>query len=192
MKIKLYYIFIVCISLSSCSNTDENKIRTKDETIEKRIIQQNDWSNADSAQKIKWLEEAYDSPDSLKKYVSKDFNEISDLIKSKQLIDNYPEIKFDFQTHNFDTVVVGSTVKHSFKFENLGPGPLQILSVKAACGCTVLKDWPKGLIEKGEKGEIPIEFNPKFSGKTKKYISIIANTKPATKRLYLEGYVLDK
>ena len=53
----------------------------------------------------------------------------------------------------------------------------------------VLKDWPKKPIMVGEVGEIPIEFTSKKSGFTKKYISILANTKPATTKLYLQGYV---
>jgi hypothetical protein len=103
--------------------------------------------------------------------------------------ENPPVIKFELDVFNFDTIAIGSTVSYTFKFENLGPSPLLIHSVKAACGCTVLKEWPKQPIMVGEVGEIPIEFTSKKSGFTKKYISILANTKPATTKLYLQGHV---
>ena len=54
-------------------------------------------------------------------------------------------------------------------FENTGKTPLIIHSVKAACGCTVLKGWPKHPIMPGESGEIPIEFNPKSPGSQRKF-----------------------
>ena len=103
--------------------------------------------------------------------------------------ENPPSMKFELDIFDFDTIALGSSVSYTFKFENLGPSPLLIHSVKAACGCTVLKEWPKQPIMVGEVGEIPIEFTSKQSGKTKKYISILANTKPATTKLYLKGYV---
>lgn len=103
--------------------------------------------------------------------------------------ENPPSMKFDVDVFEFDTIALGATVSYTFKFENLGPSPLLIHSVKAACGCTVLKEWPKNPILEGETGEIPIEFTSKKSGFTKKYISILANTKPATTKLYLQGYV---
>jgi hypothetical protein len=103
--------------------------------------------------------------------------------------ENPPSMKFELDVFDFDTIALGSSVSYTFKFENLGPSPLLIHSVKAACGCTVLKEWPKQPIMVGEVGEIPIEFTSKKSGFTKKYISILANTKPATTKLYLQGHV---
>jgi len=103
--------------------------------------------------------------------------------------ENPPSMKFEKDIFDFDTIALGSSVSYTFKFENLGPSPLLIHSVKAACGCTVLKEWPKKPIMVGEVGEIPIEFTSNQSGFTKKYISILANTKPATTKLYLQGHV---
>ncbi len=103
--------------------------------------------------------------------------------------ENPPKMEFEIEVFNFDTVAVGESVNHTFKFKNLGPGPLLIHSVKAACGCTVLKEWPDYPIEVGETGEIPIEFSSNHPGPKSRYISILANTKPASTKLYLEGYV---
>ena len=103
--------------------------------------------------------------------------------------ENPPIISFEELIYKFDTVALGSKVEHSFIFTNTGKTPLLINSVKAGCGCTVLKGWPKTPIEPGEQGEIPVILNTNRTGYTKKYISILANTRPATNKLYLEGFV---
>ena len=103
--------------------------------------------------------------------------------------ENPPIIDFEELIYKFDTVALGSKVEHSFKFTNIGKTPLLINSVKAGCGCTVLKGWPKTPIEPGETAEIPVVLNTNRTGYTKKYISILANTRPATNKLYLEGFV---
>ena len=104
--------------------------------------------------------------------------------------ENPPVINFEESIFNFDTVALGSKVEHTFRFTNNGNTPLLINSVKAGCGCTVLKGWPKTPIKPGEKGgEIPVVLNTNRTGYIKKYISILANTRPATNKLYLEGYV---
>ena len=107
------------------------------------------------------------------------------------LIDNLnpPIMEFEEEIHNFDTVALGAEVPYSFKFENTGSSFLLIHSVKAACGCTVLKDWPKEPIPPGGTGEIPIILTTKRKGYTKKYISVLSNTKIGVQKLYLEGYV---
>jgi hypothetical protein len=102
---------------------------------------------------------------------------------------NPPIIEFSDLIFEFDTVALGSKVEHTFKFKNTGKTPLLINSVKAGCGCTVLKGWPKVPIEPGQGGEIPVVLTTKRTGHTKKYISVLANTKPATSKLFLQGYV---
>lgn len=104
--------------------------------------------------------------------------------------ENPPVIEFSELEYFFDTIAMGSSFSHTFVFKNVGETPLLIHSVKAACGCTVLKGWPKHPILPGESGEIPIEFTPKRPGSQRKYISIIANTRPATSRLFLKGEVV--
>ena len=109
----------------------------------------------------------------------------ADLIDPK----NPPIIEFSEQIFEFDTVALGAQVEHTFKFKNIGKTPLLINSVKAGCGCTVLKGWPKTPIEPGKGGEIPVVLTTKRTGHVKKYISVLANTKPATSKLFLQGYV---
>jgi hypothetical protein len=104
--------------------------------------------------------------------------------------ENPPVIEFSELEFVFDTLAMGSSISHTFVFKNVGKTPLLIHSVKAACGCTVLKGWPKHPIFPGESGEIPIDFTPKRPGSQRKYISVIANTRPATNRLFIKGEVV--
>tara|TARA_B100001287_G_C22400352_1_gene397567 strand:- start:127 stop:558 length:432 start_codon:yes stop_codon:yes gene_type:complete len=113
------------------------------------------------------------------------FEITADLIDPK----NPPVIEFSELIFQFDTVALGAKVEHVFKFKNTGKTPLLINSVKAGCGCTVLKGWPKVPIEPGKGGEIPVVLTTKRTGNVKKYISVLANTKPATSKLFLQGYV---
>jgi hypothetical protein len=103
------------------------------------------------------------------------------------MLENPTTIEFEDSEYDFGEISLGSSVELSFKFKNTGESPLIIQSVKAACGCTVLKDWPKEAIMPGESGEIPIVFTAKFPGDQKKYVSIIANTRPSITKVYLIG-----
>ena len=109
---------------------------------------------------------------------------------SAEMLENPTTIEFEEPEHDFGEVSVGSAIDFSFKFKNTGESPLIIQSVKAACGCTVLKDWPKGIIQPGESGEIPIVLNTNFPGEQKKYVSIIANTRPSITKVYMVGTVV--
>ena len=124
------------------------------------------------------------------------FGCVSDNINNSQKItadlinpENPPILKFQQEIFDFDTVALGSKVEHTFTFINTGKTPLLINSVKAGCGCTVLKGWPKKPINPGETGEIPVVLSTLKTGFIKKYISILANTRPATNRLYLQGFI---
>ena len=99
-------------------------------------------------------------------------------------------MKFEQEIYHFDTVALGSEVQYAFRFENTGDSYLLIHSVKAACGCTVLKGWPKEPISPGGTGEIPIVLTTKNKGYNKKYISVLSNTKVGIHKLFLEGYVV--
>ncbi|MDC0313840.1 DUF1573 domain-containing protein [Flavobacteriales bacterium] len=106
---------------------------------------------------------------------------------TSDMLENPTTIEFEDPEHDFGEISLGSSVEFSFKFKNTGESPLIIQSVKAACGCTVLKDWPKEAIMPGESAEIPIVFTAKYPGDQKKYVSIIANTRPSITKVYLIG-----
>ena len=84
------------------------------------------------------------------------------------MLENPTTIEFEDPEHDFGEISLGSSVEFSFKFKNTGESPLIIQSVKAACGCTVLKDWPKEAILPGESAEIPVVFTAKYPGESEK------------------------
>lgn len=101
-----------------------------------------------------------------------------------------PIATFEQAIFNFDTVAVGEKVVHSFKFTNTGKSPLIISSVKPACGCTALKDWPQDPIAPGAGGQITVEFNSGgFSGPIEKSVFVRTNTVPVDNILKITGVV---
>ena len=104
--------------------------------------------------------------------------------------DKVPVFQFEEETHDFGTITDGEKIQYAFKFKNVGTGDLVIRSANGSCGCTV-PEWPKEPIPPGGSGVINITFDS--SGKTgaqNKSISIISNTVPNTKTLYITGDVL--
>ena len=101
-----------------------------------------------------------------------------------------PIMEFDNEVFEFENAPIGTTIKHTFKFKNTGETAVILHDVKASCGCTVLKGWPKEPLAPGEEGEIPVEFTPKATGENLKTVSIVANTVPSTKKLTIKGTVV--
>ncbi|CAG5083231.1 DUF1573 domain-containing protein [Parvicella tangerina] len=104
--------------------------------------------------------------------------------------ENPPVITFDNPDFDFGEVAVGAVVEHEFKFTNTGTGNLIIHDAKPSCGCTALKNWPKGAIKPGEGGSIPIEFTPSHSGEVTKTVSVITNCSPSVLKLQIKGNVI--
>ena len=111
------------------------------------------------------------------------------------LIDNEnpPVMTFEEEEYTFGEVIMGEKVKHIFEFTNTGKSNLIIHSVKATCGCTVPKNWPKKPIAPGETGKIEVVYDSAIGGggKKSKRVSIVANTNPPQTYLYLKGNVLE-
>lgn len=99
--------------------------------------------------------------------------------------ENPPVITFEEMDVDFGDVAVGETVSYEFEFSNTGTGNLVIVDAKPSCGCTALKNWPKGVIKPGEGGTIPIEFTPNHAGKTFKTVSVITNCSPSVVKLQI-------
>lgn len=96
-------------------------------------------------------------------------------------------INFKEPKKDFGKVLASSTNKHTFVFTNTGTEPLVISNAKGSCGCTVPK-WPQEPIAPGETGEISVEYKPAGqSGVQTKFVTITANTNPATTQLTITG-----
>ncbi len=66
--------------------------------------------------------------------------------------------KFDSEYHDFGKITDGESVRHKFKFTNVGKGDLVISDVQAACGCTS-PNWSKDVIPPGGEGYVETVFN---------------------------------
>jgi thiol-disulfide isomerase/thioredoxin len=98
---------------------------------------------------------------------------------------NAPVIQCDKPIHDFELVMAGPTLKHSFELRNAGKAPLKIERVKPSCGCTIAGSYPK-TIEPGQSGLFPFSLASKklHSGPFSKSIQISSND-PATPQLRL-------
>lgn len=72
--------------------------------------------------------------------------------------DAKPVATVDEPIHDFGSNWVGGMLDHTFKIKNTGNADLEILQVRAACGCTVVGKHPK-VIKPGETGEFPVRLN---------------------------------
>lgn len=99
------------------------------------------------------------------------------------------DLRFEKDTFNFGEVLEGEKVVHAFRFKNVGNNDLIISNAVGSCGCTV-PTWPKEPIKPGQTGVIHVEFDSeKRAGKADKTITVYANTEPAYRRVYLQGFV---
>ena len=102
-----------------------------------------------------------------------------------------PKFTFVQDVYDFGQIKQGEKVSYSFKFKNTGSTPLIISSASASCGCTV-PSYPEEPIQPGEESKVDVVFdsNGKMGMQTKT-ITLVSNTIPNTKVLYLRGEILD-
>ena len=99
------------------------------------------------------------------------------------------KIEFEETVYNFGEITAGDTIRHTFRFKNIGNVPLVIAGAEAQCGCTV-PEWPREPISPGDTGEIKVVFNSAHKiDKQDKKVSVIANTNPDITVISLQGFV---
>lgn len=86
-----------------------------------------------------------------------------------------PSVNFEQRNYNAGKVLEGEQVVYAYKFTNTGKADLEILSVKASCGCTATEPKEK-IIAPGKTSEIVATFNSKGrSGMQNKSITVKTN-----------------
>ncbi|MDE5760449.1 MAG: DUF1573 domain-containing protein, partial [Bacteroides sp.] len=99
------------------------------------------------------------------------------------------DIKFEKTTHNFGTFSESKpVVTYTFKFTNVGDGPLVIHQAVASCGCTV-PEYTQEPILPGKTGTVKVTYNGegRYPGHFKKSITLRTNAKTEMMRLFIEG-----
>lgn len=76
---------------------------------------------------------------------------------------------------DFDTIVEGDTIRHTFWFTNSGGSDLKIKQAWPSCGCT-MPTYTDEVIKPGSRGKIDVEFHSAgLTGQVEKYIIVINN-----------------
>ena len=105
-----------------------------------------------------------------------------------QMASATPRIVCDASTHDFGEAVSGSLVEHDYVVRNDGDTSLEILSVRASCGCTAV-NASQNLVAPGETASIHARLD--LSGRTglqMKTITVTSNDpQNPTYQLVLRG-----
>ena len=102
---------------------------------------------------------------------------------------NLPDMKFDEEVFDFETITQGEKVSHDFKFKNTGNKNLIIANASADCGCTVA-EVPKKPVPSGEGNIIRVSFDSDGKhGMVTKEISIMTNCIPARRVIKIKANI---
>lgn len=102
-----------------------------------------------------------------------------------------PKFSFVNDAYDFGQIKQGEKVSYSFKFKNTGSTPLIISSASASCGCTV-PSYPEEPIQPGQESQVDVVFDSQGKmGMQTKTITLVSNTIPNTKVLYLRGEIIE-
>ncbi len=85
-----------------------------------------------------------------------------------------PRIQFAETSFDFGEMARGASVRHSFKFTNVGDARLIIENAKTGCGCDYA-DFPKEPIAPGAEGEITYVYDGNRVGKFTKCARVFCN-----------------
>lgn len=88
-----------------------------------------------------------------------------------------PQIVFEKLEHDFGAVWDFERGSAAFRFVNTGDETLEILTVKAACGCTTT-ELARTTFAPGEGESIDVQFDPKGRGSQRKTITVVTNAGP--------------
>lgn len=95
-----------------------------------------------------------------------------------------PSLKVVNPTFDFGKVFQGTAVKHTFRLENAGAGPLIIGAVQTSCGCTVAQPTKK-LVQPGDYSEIAATFDTTADKGPAQRIITVQTNDPLLKQLKL-------
>ncbi len=100
---------------------------------------------------------------------------------------------FDAPTHEFGTIIQGTTLTHSFTFRNTEKNTVTISRVGSSCGCTVANVSHRILLP-GKGGQLTTSFDSSdFSGPVTKEIYVYTdNAEKPTYTLLMRGTIAEE
>lgn len=102
-----------------------------------------------------------------------------------------PVLSLAVEEIDLGIITQGEIIEYDLGFTNTGESALVLTDVRATCGCTVGKDWPREMIAPGEEGNIKVSFNSEGKdGHKESTISIVANTQPASTAILLKADIV--
>ena len=131
------------------------------------------WAFSDDFQSYHLLKENKSSINSYDvKYEEKIITQVK---KSKLLVESQPDIFFEEPIYNFGKVYKNEDVEHFFMFENRGTKDLIIEDIKASCGCIVSEATSLNVLPGMSEGVIVILKGVPDTGAISKNIKIYSN-----------------
>ena len=100
-------------------------------------------------------------------------------------------IYFENTTHDYGTILKGSDGTCEFVFKNKGKAPLQLINVRASCGCTV-PEWPKDPIPPSKSAVIKVKYSTQKIGHIGSSITVESNATNNNVKLQLSGMVSEE
>ncbi len=164
-------------------------VKTKSTGHEQRPTTAGNNKSGNEVKKEKRKTKKTKPPQKKKKEVKK-YHKAGKKIKNSK--PKYTTIEFEELQWDFGEIYEGDVKHKTFKFKNTGEIPLQILSVKAECGCTQ-PTFPFLEIPPGGTGEIGVSYHSVGKeGDQNPKITVEANTRPQIIKLYISGTVLPR
>ncbi len=92
--------------------------------------------------------------------------------------------------HDFGDITEGEVVRHTFRFKNTGEHPLQLLRVKASCGCTT-PSYTTEAVAPGAEGTVEVAFDSRGKpGFQNKAVTVTGNFEGTNMILRFKGKVI--
>lgn len=106
--------------------------------------------------------------------------------------DSLTSVKFTQSLYNFDKIMRGDTIWHTFIIKNTGISSLIITKIDVSCGCSY-PDYPQRPILPGNTDSIRVRFSAQNKvGRQLTSLKFFMNTNPEENEIIMEGTIIEK
>src|SRR4051794_37990605 len=101
----------------------------------------------------------------------------------KDLLGNYPRVRFDKTSHNFGAIERDVKVRHSFHLTNVGEATLHLKAGATTCTKCTIAELNKTSLEPGEGTDLMVEYLPNAAQPKFRQIAPILTNDPDQPRV---------